>query len=585
MTVPREPEGVGPDEIARLQHKAAQERSLRLEAERTADMQLRRAFERAREVELLAAIAVIVNETDDALSAMSAAAKVVRKHCGFAVSHVLLREPDGAFITSDIWDADPERLEFLDAVMGATVDERFVPPMGLPGEVAASHLAAWIPDLSVSPAYRRGDGLVEGATWAFPVVTGIEVAAVVEFLHPEARMADERLLQLAPSLAAQLGRSFEWERVQQRQAEDRRRLEEMLAQRTQDVAALTRHGRGTDDARGAYASWVVHETGRLAAELRPSVGPEGLDALDRLDRLIESLVGIVDGTERRAAGPRTPVELRALVTATASRHSSPGCEVRVASTPAGDHPVELAAALVELALDELVDNAVRHSGSPNVELSVALEDGAVVLDVRDHGSGHTWRPEPRLTGGSGLAQTARLAQALGGTLTVERLAEGGTLARLRVQAPVHVPTVSADRSTRVLLVDDNDVNRRLAAAMLGKLGVATDVVESGEAALESLRATPYGLVLMDVQMPGMDGREATRAWRTQGGGATPPDVPIVALTAHVGQTERDLCRDAGMVDYLSKPFGIDALSDMVQRWLDPEHAHAAGAAGGAAPSE
>jgi CheY-like chemotaxis protein len=159
---------------------------------------------------------------------------------------------------------------------------------------------------------------------------------------------------------------------------------------------------------------------------------------------------------------------------------------------------------------------------------------------------------------------------------VERLAEGGTLARLRVQAPVHVPTVAAGRSTRVLLVDDNDVNRRLAAAMLGKLGVATDVVDSGEAALESLRATPYGLVLMDVQMPGMDGREATRAWRTRGGGATPPDVPIVALTAHVGQTERDLCRDAGMVDYLSKPFGIDALSDMVQRWLDPDHAGASG---------
>ena len=59
-------------------------------------------------------------------------------------------------------------------------------------------------------------------------------------------------------------------------------------------------------------------------------------------------------------------------------------------------------------------------------------------------------------------------------------------------------------------------------------------------------------------------------------------MPIVALTAHVGQTERDLCRDAGMVDYLSKPFGIDALSDMVQRWLDPEHA---GATGAGAPSD
>ncbi len=560
-------EGAGPDEIARLEHRAAQERSARLEAERTAEAQLRRAFERAREVELLASIAVIVNETDDSLSAMSAAAKVVRKHCGFAVSHVLLRDPDGAFVTSDIWDADSGHLDFLDTVMAGTVDERFAPMNGLPGEVGASHLAAWIPDLSVAPGHTRG-GLQTGATWAFPVLTGIEVVAVVEFVHHQPMTADERLLQLAPSLAAQLGRAVEWERVQQRQAEDRRRLEELLAQRTQDVAALTRHGRGTDDARTAYAAWVVHELHDVSADLRGRVAPEGAADLDRLDRLADALVAIADGTERRVAGPRSPVVLRELVTDLAARRSDPAVPVLVATVPAGDHPVELALPLVEQALDELVDNAVRHARASGVRISVALEDNAVVFDVRDDGIGYTWDQTGRPTGGSGLAQTARLATALGGTVLVQRLAEGGTSARLRVHAPVHVPTVHSEHSTRVLLVDDNDVNRRLAAAMLGKLGVATDVVDSGEAAIESLRATAYGLVLMDVQMPGMDGRETTREWRRHGGGATPPDVPIVALTAHVGQTERDLCRDAGMVDYLSKPFGIDALSDMVQRWLD-----------------
>jgi CheY-like chemotaxis protein len=553
------PDDIGPDEVARLQHRAAQERAARLEAERTAETQLRRAFERAREVELLASIAVIVNETDDALSAMSAAAKVVRRHCRFAVSHVLLREPDGAFATSDMWDADAGELDFLDTVMGATVDQRFAPGVGLPGEVGASHLAAWIPDLAVAQGRSRA-GTVSGATWAFPILTGIEVVAVVEFLHPEPMPADERLLQLAPSLAAQLGRAVEWERAQQRQADDRRRLEELLAQRTQDVAALTRHGRSTDDARTSYAAWVVHELHGVAADLRERVGDQVAPDLDRLDRLADVLVAIADGTERRVAGPRTPVVLRELVTQTAERHSTAACPVVVASVPPGDHPVELALPLITQALDELVGNAVRHARASEVRLAVALEDNAVVVEVLDDGIGYTWD--------AGLAQTARLAAALGGTVEVSRLAEGGTRARLRVHAPVHVPAVESDHSTRVLLVDDNDVNRRLAAAMLGKLGVSTDVVESGEAAIEALRATAYGLVLMDVQMPGMDGREATRTWRTHGGGATPPDVPIVALTAHVGQTERDLCRDAGMVDYLSKPFGIDALSDMVQRWLE-----------------
>ena len=564
------PDDVGPDEIARLEHRAAQERAARLEAERTAETQLRRAFERAREVELLASIAVIVNETDDALSAMSAAAKVVRRHCRFAVSHVLLREPDGAFVTSDIWDADPVQLDFLDAVMGATVDQRFTPAVGLPGEVGDSHLAAWVPDASVAPGRGR-EGQPGGSTWAFPIITGIEVVAVVEFLHPEPMPADERLLQLAPSLAAQLGRAVEWERAQQRQADDRRRLEELLAQRTQDVAALTRHGRSTDDARTAYAAWVVHELHDVSVDLRGRVDSDDADGaadLDRLDSLADALVAIADGTERRVAGPRTPAVLRDLVTELAARHSTPAVPVGVASVPPGDHPVELALPLVSQALDELVDNAVRHARATSVRLNVSLEDNAVVFDVIDDGIGCTWETPTRPTGGSGLAQTARLAAALGGTVEVRRLPEGGTSARLRVHAPVHVPTVQSDHSTRVLLVDDNDVNRRLAAAMLGKLGVTTDVVESGEAAVEALRVTAYGLVLMDVQMPGMDGREATREWRLNGGGATPPDVPIVALTAHVGQTERDLCRDAGMVDYLSKPFGIDALSDMVQRWLD-----------------
>jgi CheY-like chemotaxis protein/K+-sensing histidine kinase KdpD len=562
-------DGPGPDAWARLEHQAAQERSARLEAERTAEAQLRRAFERAREVELLASIAVIVNDSDDALSAMSAAARVVRKHCGFAVSHVLLRDPDGTFVTSDIWDADPHQLDFLDTVMGGTVERRFAPLNGLPGEVGASHLAAWIPDLSVAPAHARGE-FRAGATWAFPVLTGIEVAAVVEFLHPEPTTADERLLQLAPSLASQLGRAVEWERVQQRQADDRRRLEELLAQRTQDVAALTRHGRGTDDAQAAYAAWVVHDVREASALLRGRVMPEAVEDLDRLDRLAEALVAITDGTERRVALTRSPVVLRELVAGIAAAHGSGSVPVVVGAVPTGDHPVELVLPLVTQALEELVDNAVRHAHAGSVQMSVALADGAVEFDIRDDGVGYTWEQQARVTGGSGLAQASRLATALGGSVTVQRLAEGGTAARLRVHAPVHVPVVQSDHSTRVLLVDDNDVNRRLAAAMLGKLGVATDVVDSGEAAMESLRATAYGLVLMDIQMPGMDGRETTRAWRTEGGGATPADVPIVALTAHVGQTERDLCREAGMVDYLSKPFGIDALSDMVRRWLDGE---------------
>jgi hypothetical protein len=114
--------------IARLERRAARERAARLEAELIAESQLRRSYERSREVELFAQIAVLVNESREALTALGAAAKVLRRHCDFAVSHVLVPDNDGAFVTADIWDADPGSLEFLDVVMAATVDERFVPP-------------------------------------------------------------------------------------------------------------------------------------------------------------------------------------------------------------------------------------------------------------------------------------------------------------------------------------------------------------------------------------------------------------------------------------------------------------------------
>jgi CheY-like chemotaxis protein len=110
--------------------------------------------------------------------------------------------------------------------------------------------------------------------------------------------------------------------------------------------------------------------------------------------------------------------------------------------------------------------------------------------------------------------------------------------------------------------------------MLDRIGLATDVVDGGAAALASMRSTSYGVVFMDVQMPDIDGREATRRWRRTTDGATPADVPIVALTAHVGQAERDACRDAGMDDYLSKPFGIEDLSQMARTWLDRDQVEA-----------
>ena len=564
------PTGADRDVVTRLERRAARERTARLEAELIAENQLRRSYERSREVELLAAISVIVNDSSDALAALGAAAKVMRRHCDFAVSHVLVPDDDGAFVTSDIWDADPAQLDFLDRVVSATVDERFLPPRGLPGEVAASHLALWLPNLSMAANYPRNAVITGGASWAFPVITGIDVVAVLEFVHPTPRAADERLLQLAPSIGTQLGRAFEWQRMQDKQDHDRKRLEDLLAQRDEDIKALKRETRAADETRAAYLAFLVHEAESTISRLTARDDESDSELVGRLQAVAERLVAAADGSGKRILGERLLCAPDEVIASVVTRYADSAVPVDVVpSGAAADFVTMLHRPSVERIVDELVSNAVAHSGGARVEVRAVVGAQDLTIDVRDEGPGFTWAGNGiRASGGGGLAQAARLAAALGGALSVTAQPGGGTLARARVAARSGGPAAWTVRSQRVLLVDDNEINRRLAAAMLERIGLATDVVSSASQALEAMRATPYGLVYMDVQMPEMDGREATRAWRSVTDGATSVDVPIVALTAHVGQTERDLCREAGMIDYLSKPFGIDALAQMSRRWLD-----------------
>ena len=135
----------------------------------------------------------------------------------------------------------------------------------------------------------------------------------------------------------------------------------------------------------------------------------------------------------------------------------------------------------------------------------------------------------------------------------------------------------ASFNSRILLVEDAPVNQELGLEMLGNLGCEVDIAENGMEALEALRRASYDIVLMDCQMPVMDGYEATRKIREReksaaGGfpGIEPPHIVIIALTAHAMTGDRQLCLDAGMDDYLSKPFSLGSISAMLERWA-PSH--------------
>jgi|GEM_PF-290333 len=131
----------------------------------------------------------------------------------------------------------------------------------------------------------------------------------------------------------------------------------------------------------------------------------------------------------------------------------------------------------------------------------------------------------------------------------------------------HTLAERSRRRGRILLAEDNAVNQQVALKTLEKLGYRADVVGNGHEAVAAVVAQRYDIVLMDVQMPEMDGMEATRAIRDPASGARDPGITIVALTAHAMEGDRQRCLDAGMDDYLSKPIKPEEVAAVLERWL------------------
>ena len=125
----------------------------------------------------------------------------------------------------------------------------------------------------------------------------------------------------------------------------------------------------------------------------------------------------------------------------------------------------------------------------------------------------------------------------------------------------------AGSKARILLADDNITNQHVALGILEKLGLRADAVANGAEVVTALETLPYDLVLMDVQMPVMDGLEATRRIRDPQSTVRNHAVPIIAMTAHAMQGDQEACLQAGMNDYVSKPVTPQALAASLEKWL------------------
>jgi CheY-like chemotaxis protein len=120
------------------------------------------------------------------------------------------------------------------------------------------------------------------------------------------------------------------------------------------------------------------------------------------------------------------------------------------------------------------------------------------------------------------------------------------------------------QSRRILVVDDRAANRSVAVALLGEIGYAAEAVESGEEALSLLARRAFDAVLLDSEMPGLDGPETCRRLRAQEGDGR--RLPVIAVSAHTRPEEREACLAAGMDDYMTKPFQVSDLAVLLDRW-------------------
>ena len=348
----------------------------------------------------------------------------------------------------------------------------------------------------------------------------------------------------------------------------------------------------------------------LLLDSRDSLSPDVREKLQVVSRngayLLEALSDILDLSKIEAGQldvERIPLDPRVVIDAASGLFSiqarEKGLSLDLVFPP--DLPARLISdpTRIRQALTNLLGNALKFTSEGGVRVETRYEREMLVVRVRDTGIGI---PQEKLAGlfrpfeqadasttrryggtGLGLAITRRLARLLGGDCTVESEAGVGSTFTFSCHAPRAgaggsvAPSpddvAAAGRracaaaaeplAARILLAEDGPDNQRLIALILRKAGAEVVVVENGRLAVERLRREPFDLVLMDMAMPDMDGYEATRTLRELG-----MDLPVIALTAHALQGDRERCLEAGCSRYLTKPVERARLLAVIRELLE-----------------
>jgi signal transduction histidine kinase len=211
-----------------------------------------------------------------------------------------------------------------------------------------------------------------------------------------------------------------------------------------------------------------------------------------------------------------------------------------------------------------------------IDTGIGIDESVQAGLFQPFAQGDAWTARDYGGTGLGLAISRALTELMGGSISLESRAGEGShfrvvlpfercaLAEIAAPSPLRNTGPTPALRGKVLVAEDNRVNQVVATEMLSRLGYAADVVADGRAAIDAVTHARYDLVLMDCNMPGVDGYAATRAIRAQEAGAQ--HTPIVAMTASVLSGDRERCAAAGMDDHLSKPMRMLDLERILRRW-------------------
>ncbi len=281
------------------------------------------------------------------------------------------------------------------------------------------------------------------------------------------------------------------------------------------------------------------------------------------------------------------------------RAEDKGLDLRLEISPGTPQYLVLDASRCGQIIFNLISNALKFTESGAVALQVGASpvDGDSVdltISVVDTGMGMTRETQAELFGafrqadssitrrfggtGLGLSISQKLANMMGGDISVQSELGAGSRFTLKIKCGLGhaiVPALASAAdpnddllpSARILVAEDNLSNQRIIEMFLQPIGADVTIVDDGQQALDALAVAPFDLVLMDMQMPVMDGLEATR--RLRAGGGVNARIPVLALTANVMDAHREACRDAGMTGHIAKPIDARVLLAAVIQAIDP----------------